>query len=587
MFKDSYTHFSFNELNSDNFKVWVTNNHNLKHNMTPNFKDQFDTPTYGQFRYYKGSTIENQDIQLSCIAINVTQNDWRAITEWLSPLTIGKLRLHWNPQYYYMVKVGKQITGEQWVFNKVDPILGNLYNVTFTINFTTVNDWAALGESNEDIVVRSVLNAYTKSSLESIPQATKNDIYYITNENKYYICNTTYDSYEYKESYWTLLTHNSSIFNNSYYMPSIISVPNAQTIQLASQAGFWGSKHIKFITDSTEDFEINVYNISFQQIGTIKYVTQDGAESLVYTHFIEAANSSNVWDEVLTKNVPEDKDSTEWYFMVKSSAKEFFVLSTIGFAPKIVQYEVENAYYSCICNNTGAYDMYPQIYSTIPYSLYDDSTSYCSFEYNGSQPFSYYTTLNSYNRTLTSYGVPIDALVNNIGVPVYKNIHNNQQLIIPTGRPQFLKTIVYNTPNQTYYNVNFKDWYTITISLCINSRPIYDRYKPYTCSFFKRVVTSNNYDNDIYGTNYYSVMFNEEDYVTYFDPQITYEQTDQGWLMNITVTNKSLLGNLDLLSLEENEILYVSLCDSYVLGFDVAEKLSGTISLNIRARDVI
>lgn len=39
-----------------------------------------------------------------------------------------------------MVKVSKAISGAMFIKNKVDPILGELFIVTFNIDFTTVSD---------------------------------------------------------------------------------------------------------------------------------------------------------------------------------------------------------------------------------------------------------------------------------------------------------------------------------------------------------------------------------------------------------------------------------------------------------------
>ena len=145
MFRDTYTDFSFDEIKSENFKVWITNNKDLQRSMSPNFSDKFNSPTYGQIRFYEGTTIDKQDFKLSCAAINITLNEWRAITEWLSPLKSGKLRFDWNDKYYYMVKISKSITGSMFIKSKIDSVMGDLYTITFTVEFTTINDWAALG----------------------------------------------------------------------------------------------------------------------------------------------------------------------------------------------------------------------------------------------------------------------------------------------------------------------------------------------------------------------------------------------------------------------------------------------------------
>jgi phage-related protein len=140
MFRDEYTNFSFNEQDSSSFKVWITNKNDLKRNMSPNFSDKFNTPTYGQIRYHEGTTIDKQDFKLSCVAVNVTLTEWRAITEWLSPLVSGKLRFDWNEKYYYMVKLSKAPSGTMFMKSKIDNVVGQLYIINFDIEFTTVND---------------------------------------------------------------------------------------------------------------------------------------------------------------------------------------------------------------------------------------------------------------------------------------------------------------------------------------------------------------------------------------------------------------------------------------------------------------
>lgn len=167
MFRDEYTNFSFNELESENFKVWITNKEDLKRNMSPNFSDKFNTPTGGQIRYHEGTTIDKQDFKLSCAAINVTLNEWRAITEWLSPLKSGKLRFEWNDKYYYMVKVSKAPSGTMFMKGAIDNIMGQLYIITFDLEFTTVHDWAALGNYAE------------QNSINSINTSIYNNEYYI------------------------------------------------------------------------------------------------------------------------------------------------------------------------------------------------------------------------------------------------------------------------------------------------------------------------------------------------------------------------------------------------------------------------
>ena len=181
MFRDTYTDFSFDEIKSENFKVWITNNKDLQRSMSPNFSDKFNSPTYGQIRFYEGTTIDKQDFKLSCAAINITLNEWRAITEWLSPLKSGKLRFDWNDKYYYMVKISKSITGSMFIKSKIDSVMGDLYTITFTVEFTTINDWAALGPYcwQENYKLVTVNENGTIKEVRNVNPSIYNNSYYI------------------------------------------------------------------------------------------------------------------------------------------------------------------------------------------------------------------------------------------------------------------------------------------------------------------------------------------------------------------------------------------------------------------------
>ena len=145
MFRDKYTDFYFCDKSSADFKVWITNNHDLQFNSAPSFSDTFTTPVFAQSRYHENTKIEKQDFKLKLAAINITKQEWRAINEWLSPQQIGALSFGWNKNHYYNVKVTSAPAGTIWIKNSVDHVLEELYIVTFEITFSTTEDWAALG----------------------------------------------------------------------------------------------------------------------------------------------------------------------------------------------------------------------------------------------------------------------------------------------------------------------------------------------------------------------------------------------------------------------------------------------------------
>lgn len=187
MFRDNYTDFSFNEIRSSNFKVWITNKNDLKRDMSPNFSDKFNSPTYGQLRYHEGTTMDKQDFKLSCVAVNITLNEWRAICEWLSPLKSGKLRFDWNEKYYYMVKLSKAPSGAMFIKSRVDNIMGDLYIVEFTLEFTTIYDWAAIGptawwssnDNKNNYIMSNCNNSYYMPTIAKANSETSFGAYYV------------------------------------------------------------------------------------------------------------------------------------------------------------------------------------------------------------------------------------------------------------------------------------------------------------------------------------------------------------------------------------------------------------------------
>ena len=144
-FRDNYTNFWFNDISSETMKVWVTNNKDLQFQLTPSFSDTFVAPVAARTRYHTGTTFTSSDIQVKCIAIGVTMQDWRAIQAWLNPLVRGRLHFDFNDKTYYDVKIKQQIKGNVFVAGSAPSLEGDSYNIEFTVDFTTVGDWAALG----------------------------------------------------------------------------------------------------------------------------------------------------------------------------------------------------------------------------------------------------------------------------------------------------------------------------------------------------------------------------------------------------------------------------------------------------------
>ena len=134
-FRDKYTDFTFDDKKSSSYKVWITNKNDLQLALTPNFKDKFTSPQFGGVRYLDGTTIEKTDIKISCIAIDVTLNEWRAICNWLSPTKIGKLSFDFNKNTYYNVKLSSSVTAKMFNYGGKDELLGGRKVIEFSLSF--------------------------------------------------------------------------------------------------------------------------------------------------------------------------------------------------------------------------------------------------------------------------------------------------------------------------------------------------------------------------------------------------------------------------------------------------------------------
>ena len=199
-FKDKYTRFWFNDISSETMKVWVTNNKDIEFKATPNFTDAFVNPVASQVRYHTNTTISSNDFQVKCIAIGVNMLEWRAIENWLSPLTKGKLQFDFNDNTYYNVKVSKQVKGNVFVAGSNHIYNNDTYNIEFTVEFTTTSDWAALGpqvvvpinETYKD-------NAVVEMTLIDSPVATVSKIKFVSGYTYNYM---TADSTKWDQAEW-------------------------------------------------------------------------------------------------------------------------------------------------------------------------------------------------------------------------------------------------------------------------------------------------------------------------------------------------------------------------------------------------
>lgn len=515
MFRDDYTDFSFDDKESRSYKVWITNKRDLQQNMSPNFSDSFNTPINGGITYYEGTKIDKQTFSLSCVAIDITKAEWRAITEWLSPLKIGKLRFAWNKKHYYIAKLSSAPAGSMFVKSKVDKVLGQLYIVEFKLSFTTVNDWAALGEYCE--------------------------------------ANSGTDG-------WT-----SSVFNNDYYMPAIYfrKVPDESEnpVEMSGQSVIPCGDRMIFDLSNSSTAQVVIYNALGQKTEGIEIDQQNGKYyHKYYYNGTEAISEEIVIDQDISTTITLYTKPTDSLY--QSTGGENVTLSVLR------EYDA-----NILIANTGTDKMYPTLYSKGTTKLKKDNKTFCSFNLNdeGSQPP--LVEIDNKLGILKCYGKILDLAKNTNGIRYYNSVEYNDQCFIESGRPEILKVVQISEYKKSFSNTGVTNVWKATFA--INSEPYYLRNKRFFLMAFTKdfMNETNEFHNDEYNDQAYGSDVSQLKYILLDSPVIEYEKTKSGWLMHVSyyqtvgengvIEEDSIdsLGTVPRFQDLNSQVLYISLCD--------------------------
>lgn len=449
IYRDNYTDFTYNDVRSSSMKVWITNNHDIAMAATPKFQDTFVSPTFGQGRYLTATSITQSDFTLKCIAIYVTLQEWRAIQQWLSPLSSGKLQFQFNQFTYYDVKVSQQITGTTFVAGKMDKILGDLYIIEFSITFTTIDDYAALGQPVTCLLNRDFgWEDRDETTNELIYKYTRNSVI----ANKYYMPAI----YGYRE-------HNEAPDdNNRVYITAPTSLLNKMLY--FDTKGFQGEDtgpydnyfylvENSLIPNGNGDNEI----IPVAAIIVSRTVTEDNKAS--FTAQVVNIQGSVVFNEIqINENV-----GISFYGL------DLMLCSTSNqMARSPFYYEEEPGTYYIM--NTGAYDLYPTLYTNsgaskdITIKLEDELVYDYKLNFNQSTlVFLCKYGIVTYNNKIAEAATLNTA---DTEIEVVSSSVNNGVLAIPSGRPEILKCKILDVETANFGTIvvteKFRESATIT-----------------------------------------------------------------------------------------------------------------------------
>jgi len=153
-YRDRYLGFTYNDktLNMTaeaDFYGFIENSGNeLSFFNTPGFNNQFVVPQFGEKTIYTGNTKSNRVFNLKVQLDKISLHDYRKFLEWLNPDSQGTLVFDYNPNYGYEVKVQSVSNSEFHVLKKRNHN-EDFYYADMSINFITVNDYAAKWVGNE------------------------------------------------------------------------------------------------------------------------------------------------------------------------------------------------------------------------------------------------------------------------------------------------------------------------------------------------------------------------------------------------------------------------------------------------------
>ena len=420
IYRDNYTDFIYNEVRSSNMKVWITNRNDISMAATPKFQDTFVSPTFGQGRYLTSTSVTQTDFTLKCIAIYVTMQEWRAIQQWLSPLSSGKLQFQFNQFTYYYVKVSQQITGTTFVAGKMDKLLGDLYIIEFSITFTTVDDYAALGQPVTCLLNRD-FGYEDKNNGEVLYKYTRDSVI----SNRYYMPAI----YGYKE-------HNGAPTNGRVYVTSPTSLLNK--LLYFDTKGF-----------QSEGKEYNFSNYFYLIESNLISNEKDGINEIVPVAAIvitQIKEGNNISFSAKVVNIQGSIQFEETQIN-ESVGISFYGLNLMLCSTKEQMehspfyYEEEPGTYYIM--NSGAYDLYPTLYvnsgvsKDITIKLEDELVYDYTLNFNQSTlVFLCRYGIVTYNNKIAEAAI---LSASGTEVEVVSNSVNNGVLSIPSGRPEIMK----------------------------------------------------------------------------------------------------------------------------------------------------
>lgn len=540
IFRDEYTDFTFNGVRSSQMKVWITNNKDLQFRLTPEFSDTFLAPSFSNTQILNNTNITKSTFSLKCIAIDVTMQDWRAIQGWLSPTTVGRLSFDFNVGTYYNAKIDKGISGTAFIKGG-DRNLSDRYIIEFTLGFTTVGDYAALGEVNV-----GVLGKNFGETLETWDTESQDD------DLKYKI---------------------ESVSNNKYFIPSIKKLDNnviaAETLVKINNRTL-SFTHSNTLLVDIIDFSVEPDENGYKPLYRIEgsFEGNENKEAIIIVTKIQYKNGTEAGNNQ-TKYKVSNGSSLDLNFF----GEELFLFVISGEVswtePGVNQYAVCNA---------GSYDMYPSLLlNAQDFSIKKNNKEIYSY----SMKIPVVASIDGQNGFVLSQGQPIENVSYKMkqNETVYEYVlvdswTNNGSLEIESGKPQILKgrfinsnVIIYKSEDKDGNEVKENIGYTYTF---ISPEPLqYDHRNRAAVHIFQNVSGMQPYNISTYplfisegNENTYNIQFINSHFATECHIECVKE--------NDYYKYSILVPGADSYNLTEGLTYYISICDYDILDIQVS-----------------
>lgn len=209
---DNFCRFHWKDEDAfDKFGAFIITDNvgDLKFHSGPTWTNSYSQPQFSESGDLLGVSFSTYSISFKIGLYAINEDDWRKFLNWMSPLTIGWLRLDYAPKWQYQCKVASLAEGSRYVLFS-DENGENLYYCETTVKFDIVGTpiaysvdqleftKAASGGSNDNKNYFKLKNTDVPSSDLDYPLDLKlvcdlNDIFNTVDNNILHInASTTY-----------------------------------------------------------------------------------------------------------------------------------------------------------------------------------------------------------------------------------------------------------------------------------------------------------------------------------------------------------------------------------------------------------